>query len=138
MREVGMSALGAIVSLGFRKTLPLLQFSFGGAISTLARQEGSPPRISIGASVGDLCSVGGLHRKFVKIFQKRSIHNFAGDRRVSEKPWFRASPRVEYRGIPRGPARRPTIVLHKDLCDQGCNRSIWIRFMRVTEGLKGR
>jgi hypothetical protein len=45
-----------------------MQFSFGGAISTLARQEGSTPRISSRASVGDLCSVGGLHREFAKIF----------------------------------------------------------------------
>jgi len=41
------SVLGAIVSLGFIKTLPPLQFSFGGAISTLARPEGNPSRISI-------------------------------------------------------------------------------------------
>jgi hypothetical protein len=37
---------------GFDKTLPL-EFGFGGAISTLARQEGDPSGISIGASFGD-------------------------------------------------------------------------------------
>jgi hypothetical protein len=40
--------LGAIVSLGFIKTLPL---SFGGAIATLARLEGNPSRISLRVSV---------------------------------------------------------------------------------------
>jgi hypothetical protein len=32
--------LGAIVSLGFRKTIPPLQFGFNGAISTLYKKGG--------------------------------------------------------------------------------------------------
>jgi hypothetical protein len=72
--------------MGFRKTLPILQFSFDSATSTLARQEGIPPRISIGSSVGNLCLIGVLCGKFVNVFQKRLIENFSIDRRVLEKP----------------------------------------------------
>jgi hypothetical protein len=58
--DILLSALVANVFIGvLGKTIPL--FGFGGAISTLARQEGNPSRISIGDKQEGGGSIQGIH-----------------------------------------------------------------------------
>jgi hypothetical protein len=74
--------------LGFGKTLPF-QFSFGGAISTLARQGGG---FILESSFEFIVVFGfilervwrhiGLRRGFATFLRRRSIVKFAGARRV--------------------------------------------------------
>jgi hypothetical protein len=94
-----------------------LQFSFGGAISTLARQEGSPPRISIGASVWVFVSVGGL-QGVCEDFPERSIQILQVTGGFQRNHGLGHPHRVEYKVSREAPLDIQQLS-HEDLCESG-------------------